>query len=79
MLALATGWDESVLGSLSARFRAACHWALYVRALIGPDGIPSTEVPRDAGPEVRVAAAKLSIQLAKLRESVYPEDDDGDA
>ncbi|HUT76768.1 MAG TPA: hypothetical protein VM285_03725 [Polyangia bacterium] len=76
MLAIETGWTPAVIAALPATFRSACHWALYARTLVGPDGLPSTRVPASAAPAVKMEAARLSVQVAKLREFLYPEDDD---
>lgn len=73
MLALSTGWTPDVLADMPAVFRAACHWVLYVRAIVGPEGLPSTEVPRSASLEVRQAAARQSVHVANLRTLLYPE------
>lgn len=75
MLALETGWTPDVLAEIPTPFREACHWTLYARALAGPEGLPSTEVPRGASPDARLAAARLSVSLANLREELYPEGD----
>jgi hypothetical protein len=76
MLALRTGWTPDVLAELPARFRAACHWALWVEARVGPEGFSSTEAPRGAPLEVRAAAARLSIEVARARTELFPDGDD---
>lgn len=77
MLALATGWTPDIITDLAVRFRAACHWALYVGAIAGPEGLPQVTVPRGVPPEQRLAAAKAIAELARLRSDLYPEDEDG--
>lgn len=75
MLALSTGWTPDVLADMPAVFRAACHWALYARAIVGPEGIPSGEVPQGATPDVLRAALELRQVAADLRTLLYPEGD----
>lgn len=77
MTALATGWTPAVLADLPDRFRAACHWALYVGAIAGPDGLPQVSIPKGAPPAERLAAGKVISDLARLRSELYPEDADG--
>ena len=74
MLALETGWTPDVLVDMPARFRAGCHWALYARAIAGPEGIPSGEVPPGATPDVLRAALELRTLTTQLRALLYPED-----
>jgi hypothetical protein len=74
MLALDTGWTPDVLSAMPASFRAACHWALYARAIAGPEGIPSGEVPQGATPAVLTAALELRKLAAELRGLLFPED-----
>jgi hypothetical protein len=74
MLALETGWTPDVIASLRARFRAACHWALFIRAIL-PEGIPP-EMPvnsRDAN--ARFAAVKQRHAIDQLRQVIYPADE----
>jgi hypothetical protein len=75
MLALETGWTPDVLGDLPRRFKAACHWALFARTMVGPDGLPSLP-PAEPGltPEQRMQRAKASASIAKSRLQLYPED-----
>lgn len=74
MLALATGWTPEVIGSVPEGFRRALHWALFVQAIVGTEGFPSTEVGPSAPREARIAAAKLAVELTKTRALIYPED-----
>lgn len=74
MLALETGWTPEVIGSVPDGFRRALHWALFVRAIVGDEGLPSTELPRGAPVEARTAAAKLAVSVAKTRTLIYPEE-----
>jgi hypothetical protein len=76
ILALETGWTPAMLGNLPSRFRAACHWVLYLRAMIGEDGLPqSLTPPPGATPEQRVQLAQAAMQLKTLRHELYPEGD----
>lgn len=79
MLALETGWTPDVLAALPLRFRAACHWVLYTRALVGPEGLPDTTVPIHADPQVKAAAIKLRQNVEAIRAILFPEDSDGNA
>lgn len=76
MLALATGWTPDVLRELPTPFRAACHWTLYARTIVGSDGLPSTEIPVSAGMGDRLDAMKQSAALLPIRQTLYPEDVD---
>lgn len=76
MLALATGWTPDVIARLPSRFRAACHWALFVRSTVGDEGFPSTDVPMTAPVEARREAARVSVEIDKIRKLIYPEDED---
>lgn len=75
LLALETGWTPERIGSLAARFRAALHWLLYARSLVGPEGLPHIDIPRDAAPEVKADLLKARLQLQQVREVLFPEDD----
>lgn len=77
MLALETGWTPDVLAELPLPFVDACRWALYARAVAGPEGFPSTEVPSGASQDVRLAVARQAIAIDKHRKLLFPEDDDG--
>jgi hypothetical protein len=74
MLALETGWTPDVIATLSARFRAACHWWLYVRTLL-PEGFPEMPSLNGMSPMQKADVAKQRIQLAKLRTVVFPADE----
>lgn len=74
MLALRTGWTPDVLADLPAAFRAGCHWALYAATVAGPEGLPSTEIPKDAPYAVKLEMQKARVEVLKLREVLYPED-----
>lgn len=78
MLALATGWTQAVIGEgISDDFRRACHWALYIKTLVG-DGLPDVPRPeRGATAEQLGAIARMARNVAAIREVMYPEDDDG--
>lgn len=75
MLALETGWTPDTLAHLPRRFRAACHWALFARSVVGPDGLP-TLPPAEPGmtPEQRLVRAKAAASITKSRLDLYPED-----
>lgn len=75
ILALDTGWTPRAIGALPARFRAACHWALYARALTGPEGIPSGDIPQGATPDVLRAAIRVREEVQAIRAVLYPEGD----
>ena len=74
MLALQTGWTPSAISRLPNTFRQAAHWVLYLRAAIGDDGLPDTRVPSGASTEEKVEAARLSVQVDKMRKVLFPED-----
>lgn len=74
MLALATGWTPDVLAAMPARFRASCHWALYARTLSGPEGLPSSDIPSSLPWSQKIELQKRNVQVAKLRDILYPED-----
>lgn len=80
MLALSTGWEPDRIGALPARFRAACHWALFSRAIVGNDGLPAVpELPvGGVDPKQRIAVAKMRGALDDVRTILFPEDADGD-
>jgi hypothetical protein len=73
---MGTGWTPDVLAEMPDRFRSACHWVAYTRALVGTEGIPSGEVPMSATPEAKRAALRLRAAVTELRASIYPEGDD---
>lgn len=77
ILALDTGWTDRSIERLGERFRAACHWAVYVRAIAGPEGLPQVSIPKGGSLEQRLAAGKAIAELARLRADLYPEDADG--
>ena len=77
ILALETGWTPRVIARLSAPFRAACHWALYARAIVGDDGLTDVEIPPGSNASQRLAIGKLRADIGKLRDILYPEDADG--
>jgi len=76
MLALDTGWTPAILGTLPSRFRAACHWVIWLRAVIGDEGLPqSVTPPPGATPEQRAQLGRAALQIAELRRELYPEGD----
>jgi hypothetical protein len=75
ILALETGWPPETLADLPDDFRRACHWALYARALSGPEGLAVGKAPPGASAEVRAAHAMRSVTASKLRAALFPEDD----
>ena len=79
MLALATGWTPDVLAELPLRFRAACHWALYARTIVGDEGLNVPSPGAFADPVQKVQAAKNSVIAGQIRKALFPEDDDGAA
>lgn len=76
MLALETGWTPDVLAALPLRFKRQCHWTLYGRAISGPEGLPSTELPAGASLEVRRAVLAQNAALLPIRSALFPEDED---
>ena len=75
-LALRTGWTPEVIGSLPAAFRNACHWRLWVGAIVGPEGMPPVTAPEaGASPAVVRAWADATNQQKALRAVIYPEGD----
>ena len=79
MLALATGWTPDVLVELPLRFRAACHWMLYARTIIGDEGLNVPSPGAFSDPAQKQHAAKNAMIAKQIREALFPEDDDGDA
>lgn len=76
ILALRTGWTPDVIGSLSAVFRAACHWALYVHAIVGDEGLEDIPTPpAGSAPELRLAVGKARADRARLADILYPADE----
>ena len=77
MLALATGWTDEMIAGLSASFRAACHHVLFLRTLIPEDGMPVLpELGTVRDPKQKRAIGQAHLAQAKLREFLFPEDDD---
>lgn len=73
MLAVATGWTPDVLADLPLDFRSACHWTLYVKALVGDEGLPDLTVPQGASPAQRLEIGKARAAQARLRKVLYPD------
>lgn len=67
ILALETGWTDRAIGRLSGRFRAALHWTLYVRTLVGDDGLPDIAIPAGASTADVADAMKRRVAVADLR------------
>lgn len=64
------------MAALPARFRMACHWRLYVRAIVGAEGLEPIEAPTASMPQAqRTAINKARLQLVDLRKRLYPEGD----
>ncbi|HEY6012778.1 MAG TPA: hypothetical protein VIU37_02180 [Candidatus Limnocylindrales bacterium] len=76
MLALETGWTPDRIGNLAARFRSALHWLLYVRALVGPEGLPHIDIPREASAETKADLLRTRVQVEQLRDVLFPKDDE---
>lgn len=74
MLALETGWLPGQIAALPARFRAACHWALFVRTIL-PDGLPDPQVTNGMSLQQRTAVARARVQAAHLRSLLFPDDE----
>ena len=74
-LALRTGWTPDVLGSLPGAFRRACHWRLWVGAVVGAEGFPDTSAPDGASPEARLAYARTAVAVDRTRRAIFPEGD----
>jgi hypothetical protein len=76
ILALETGWTPDVLADMPAGFRRACHWALYARAIAGPDGLQEPQHPgRGASPQASTAYARAKVLIKQIRDNLYPEGD----
>ena len=76
MVALETGWTPDMLAELPAGFLAGCRWALYVRAIVGAEGIGATDPPGPGLPVAqRMAAMRRNAEIARLRTHLYPEGD----
>jgi len=80
MLALATGWTPDVVagetGQVSAAFREAAHWTLYVQAIVGPEGLPRADEPQKVTEQsARAARLQLRALLATIHKLLYPEDE----
>lgn len=73
ILALETGWLPGDIASLPARFRAACHWVLFVKAIV-PDGLPSFPISKGMSVEARLAATTNRAHVAKLRGLLFPDE-----
>lgn len=75
-LALETGWTPSVLVDLPDRFRRACHWALFVRAIVGSDGMPQVPKITPGLPTAdKAEIQRVRAAISQLRTAIYPEDD----
>lgn len=78
MLALSTGWTPPAIGSLPAAFRRACHWALFTRAIVGPEGLPEVPDLPIAGvdAEQRIRHAKVRAAMTATRSILFPTEED---
>lgn len=76
ILALETGWTPDVIGTIPVAFRAACHWALFVRSIVGADGLPNPTIPAGAPATERLNVMRLQVAMSQLRDSLFPEDED---
>lgn len=62
-----------MLAELPPAFRAGCHWALYARAITGPNGLPPTEVPKGLPLAQRAEMLKGVLAAEALRKELYPD------
>jgi len=62
-----------MLADLPAAFRAGCHWTLYARAIAGPNGLPSTDVPKGLPLAQRAEMQKAALSVIELRKVLYPD------
>ena len=75
ILALDTGWKPREIGDLPAPFRAACHWAIFARAICGPEGLQEVAIPHGASTDVRLEAQQQRAAQGRLRTLLYPADE----
>lgn len=76
MLALETGWTPDVIAELPRRFRLAAHWALFARAIVGPEGLPVLHAPAfGASGEAFAQHAAASAAVSGARLVLYPKGD----
>ena len=62
-----------MLAELPIAFRAACHWVIYARAIVGPSGLPSTDVPHGLPLAQRAAMMRASVAGVELRKVLFPD------
>ena len=74
ILALETGWLPEQIASLPARFRAACHWVLFIRTVL-PDGISDVPITSGMTLDERLEAGKRRGALIELRSLIFPADE----
>lgn len=74
MLAIETGWTPDVIAELPTRFHQRCRWLLYARAICGPEGLPTVEIPRQGSADARLAAMKAKAAIAPIRSLLFPDD-----
>lgn len=61
-----------MLSELPIAFRAACHWVLFARAVVGP-GLPSTEVPHGLPLKQRSELIRAAVAGNELRKVLFPD------
>ncbi len=61
-----------MLAELPTAFRAACHWLLYARMIVGP-GLPSTEIPAGLPLEQRGRMLRAAVAANELRKELFPD------
>lgn len=62
-----------MLAELPPAFRAGCHWVLYARAIAGPTGLPSTDIPKWLPLEQRAELLKGVLAVEGLRKELFPD------
>ena len=62
-----------MLADLPVAFRAGCHWVFYVRAIAGPNGLPSVEIPTGLSLPQRAEMVKVVVATNELRKVMFPD------
>lgn len=76
-LAIRTGWTPDTLGSLPGAFRRACHWRLWVGAIVGQDGLAPIVAPPPGSPaEAYASWAEAKNERKAVDPILFPEDED---
>jgi len=62
-----------MLADLPAAFREGCHWTLYARAIAGPSGLPSTDIPSGLPLAQRAEMQRNALAVMELRKVLFPD------